>query len=284
MKKVTIKSQAKINLGLNIVSKREDGYHNLETIFYPISLADIMIFERSDSFYFETDSEELNATIENNLISRAVRALEHAARKKMNIIIHLQKHIPIGAGLGGGSSNAATTLLALNELLHLNISNEKIREIALSLGSDVPFFLKPKPSYAEGRGELLHRIHFEIGKPMLIVNPMIHISSRWAYSQITPKASEFSLKSLDKNKTINFSELKGKVKNDFEEAVFLQHPEIGMLHTKLYELGAEFVLLSGSGSSVFAIFPDIRTAHFASLQLPENYFKHIESFNKEELL
>lgn len=284
MKKVTIKSQAKINLGLNIVSKREDGYHNLETIFYPISLADIMIFERSDSFYFETDSEELNATIDSNLISRAVRALEQTARKKMNIIIHLQKHIPIGAGLGGGSSNAATTLVALNELLHLNISNEKIREIALSLGSDVPFFLKPKTSYAEGRGELLHRIHFEIGKPVLIVNPMIHISSRWAYSQIIPQASEFSLKSLDNNKIVNFSELKGKVKNGFEEAVFLNYPEISVLHTKLYELGAEFVLLSGSGSSVFAIFPDIRAAHFASLQMPENYFKHIEGFNKEELL
>ncbi|HPO54590.1 MAG: 4-(cytidine 5'-diphospho)-2-C-methyl-D-erythritol kinase [Ignavibacteriaceae bacterium] len=282
MKKVTIKSQAKINFGLNVVSKREDNYHNLETIFYPVSLSDIMIFEKSDNFYFETDSEELNATIDSNLISRAVRALEQVSRKKMNIIIHLQKHIPIGAGLGGGSSNAATTLLALNELLHLNISNDKIRELALSLGSDVPFFLKPKTSYAEGRGEILHRIHFEIQKPVLIVNPMIHISSRWAYSKITPKPSEFNLKTLDKNKIVNFSELKGKVKNDFEEAVFIEYPEIAELHGKLYELGAEFVLLSGSGSSLFAIFPDIRSAHSASMQMPENYFKYIENPEKEE--
>lgn len=275
MKKITIKSPAKINFGLNIVSKREDGFHNLETIFYPISLCDLMIFEKSDSFYFETDSEELNTTLKDNLIMKSVKLMEQASRKKINVRIRLEKYMPIGAGLGGGSSNAATTMVSLNELLHLNISTEKMKELALKIGSDVPFFFKPKPFYAEGRGEILNRINFNITKPILLVNPNIHISTKWAYSLVTPKKSDVDLASLEKMDIQNYSELNGIVLNDFEEPVFAKYPELRMLKEKLYELNAEFALMTGSGSTLFAIFPDLPSAEKAKDSLPANYFRYI---------
>ena len=189
MKYIEIKAPAKINIGLNIVEKRKDGYHNLETFFYPIcDLFDVLTFEQSDDFSFNCDVDELNS-LEDNLVVKAKTLLEDETNKKLNIKINLQKNIPIGAGLGGGSSDAAATLISLNEMFTLNIPYDRLLELALQLGSDVPFFLKAKPAIGKSRGEILAIKEFEIPKYILLVNPRIHISTKEAFANITPQPS-----------------------------------------------------------------------------------------------
>lgn len=277
MEKIIIKSPAKINFGLNIVEKRQDGFHNIETIFYPLSLCDIITFEKSDSLIFSTTSGTLNKEdFENNLIIKAVRLLENTTGKKIKVRIHLEKNIPIGAGLGGGSSNAASALASLKEMFNLHINKGKLYELAFQLGSDVPFFLKPFPSYAELRGEKLFPVEFEINKHILLINPGIHIPTRWAYSVIKPRPSSFKLTVLHKIKINDFSGLRGKVTNDFEEVVFTEYPIIQELKENLYKAGAEFVLMSGSGSSVFALFDNIERLNEANSNHKKNFFTYTE--------
>ena len=141
MNKIILKSPAKINIGLNIIRKRDDGFHDLETIFYPLLLSDILTFEKADETKLESNSNEINS-LQTNLISTAIEFLETIVDRKLNVKIYLEKNIPIGAGLGGGSSNAASTLKALNQLFELNLTYDKLSEIALKLGSDVPFFFR----------------------------------------------------------------------------------------------------------------------------------------------
>ena len=275
MQKIIIKSPAKINFGLNIVSKREDGFHNIETIFYPLNLCDIITFEKSDSFSFETSSASLNGEWENNLVVKAVRMIEAYTGRKINVSINLEKIIPIGAGLGGGSSDAAHTLLSINELFSLNIPYEKIKAFALHLGSDVPFFLHPHPSFACQRGEELHEIKFNITKPILLINPGIHISTKWAYENITPKKPEFSLSEIKNLKQIGLSNLQGKVVNDFENIVFAAYSEIKEIKNTLISSGALFALMSGSGSTIFGIFNSVKEAKSAEKIFSDRYFTFI---------
>ncbi|HPI36842.1 MAG TPA: 4-(cytidine 5'-diphospho)-2-C-methyl-D-erythritol kinase [Ignavibacteriaceae bacterium] len=277
MKKIIIKSLSKINFGLNIVGKRDDGFHNIETIFYPLSLCDIITFEKSDKLELTSTSGTLNnEALENNLIIKAVRLLENTTGKKINARIHLEKNIPLGAGLGGGSSNAASTLASIKEMFNLHINKEKLHELASQLGSDVPFFLKPIPSYAESRGEKLTPVEFEINKHILLINPGIHIPTKWAYSKIKPKPSLFKLSGLNKIQIDDFSTLIGKVRNDFEEVVFTEYPVIKKLKEELYNAGAEFVLMSGSGSSVFALFNNIDSLNKADSYYKEKFFTYTE--------
>ncbi|GAB6282299.1 MAG: 4-(cytidine 5'-diphospho)-2-C-methyl-D-erythritol kinase [Ignavibacterium sp.] len=273
MDKLEFKSPAKINFGLNIINKRADGYHNIETIFYPINLWDILTFKKSKDFSFNSNLKEIQN--ENNLIIKAIHLLEDFIKEKINVSIYLQKNIPIGAGLGGGSSNAATTLLAINELYNLNLEDEIIFELAIQLGSDVPFFLNPIPSFATSRGEEIYPIKFEIRKPILIINPGIHISTKWAYENIIPKFPLFHLSVLNKIQINNFNELKDKVVNDFEEIIFQFYPEIKKIKDDLYNLNAEFSLMSGSGSSVFGIFPNQKYANLGKQFFTKKYFTYL---------
>ncbi|MCK9209790.1 MAG: 4-(cytidine 5'-diphospho)-2-C-methyl-D-erythritol kinase [Ignavibacteriaceae bacterium] len=275
MKKIVIKSPAKINFGLNVVSKRGDGFHNIETIFYPVELHDVLTFEKAERFSF-TCNDELIHNDENNLVIKAIRLIELFVKKEIKVSITLEKNIPIGAGLGGGSSNAAHTLLSINELFAFKINEEILKGFALQLGSDVPFFLHPVPSFATSRGEILSPIEFEITKPILFVNPGIHISTKWAYQNITPKEPDFSLSSLHSNSFQNISSLNGRVVNDFEEIAFATHPQLAEIKKTMFDFKAEFALMSGSGSTMFGIFPDDDSAQSALQYFSKNYFTYLQ--------
>lgn len=275
MKRIEIKSPAKINIGLNIISKRSDGYHNLQTLFYPIyDLYDVLTFEKADEFTFTSDNDELRND-NNNLIIKAVRLLEKTSGKKLNASINLEKKLPMGAGLGGGSSNAATTLISLNELFFLGIKYEQLIKLALELGSDVPFFLRTRPAIGTSRGEILNYIDIDIDKPVLIVNPGIHISTREAFGNITPGAPQDDYTKLPTGKFTELKQLKNWVTNDFEKYVFGEYEEIKKIKEKLYADGAEFALMSGTGSTVYGIFDKEEDAVRCKDSFPENYFTFV---------
>ena len=275
MIKIVIKSPAKINFGLNIVAKREDGFHNIETIFYPIELHDVITFEKAAEFSFTCNNKEIQ-TDENNLVIKALRLVEQLIKREIAVSITLEKNIQLGAGLGGGSSNAAHTLLSINELFELQINKETLNKFALQLGSDVPFFLHPGPSFATSRGEILSPIDFEITKPILLVNPGIHISTKWAYQNITPKTPKFQLSKLRSNADNEIASLNGKVVNDFENTAFAAHPQLAEIKKTMSEFKAEFVLMSGSGSTMFGIFPDNNSAQEAQLFFSKTYFTYLQ--------
>lgn len=275
MKRIIIKSPAKINFGLNIVEKREDGFHNIETIFYPLELADTITFDKSTGFSFESSLKSLE-TDSSNLIIRALRMIEKHIGRNLNVDIKLEKTIPLGAGLGGGSSNAAHTLLSLNELFELNIHHNIIKEMALNLGSDVPFFLKPIPSFATSRGEVLEAIDFEFNKSLLLINPGIHISTKWAYDNISVKKPIKSLIDIVKTKFASFDKFENLIVNDFEKIALASYPQLISLKALLYELGAEFALMSGSGSTFFAIFSDSEKAEAAQKYFDLSYFTFLQ--------
>lgn len=275
MKKIVIKSPAKINFGLNIIVKRDDGFHNIETIFYPIELHDVLTFEKAEKFSF-TCNNELIKNDENNLVIRAVRLIEQLVKREITVSTVLEKNIPLGAGLGGGSSNAAQTLLSINDLFELQIKNEVLNNFALQLGSDVPFFLNPVPSYASSRGEILSPIDLEITKPILLVNPGIHISTKWAYQNIKSKTPIFKLNSLSSENVKDIASLKGKVVNDFENIAFAAHPQLAEIKKTMFEYEAEFVLMSGSGSTMFGVFPESSSAQKANKYFSKTYFTYLQ--------
>lgn len=278
MDKIDINSTAKINFGLNVVSKRYDGYHNIETIFYPIKLHDKITIKKSGFLTFKSNIESLSSG-EDNLIIKAVNLLGEYIKQKFHVDIVLKKNIPIGAGLGGGSSNAASALRGLLKLFNINLSEKELLNIAANTGADVTFFLDPKPKFAEGRGEVLKEINFKINYPVLIINPGIHVSTPWAYSNISSKKPEMNLISIIEKGFNDFSELKGIVTNDFEKIVFAKFPEIGEIKNNLYNLGADFALMTGSGSTLFGIFPDIMKAKEAEIKFSKKYFTYIHFEN-----
>ncbi len=273
MNKIIKKSCAKINIGLNVIRKRNDGYHDIETVFYPINLFDELTFEKSESFQFISNNKELELD-SNNLIFKAKKILEDISGKNINANISLKKNIPIGAGLGGGSSNCAVTLLSLNKLFHLDVDEKDIKKMALQLGSDVPFFLNPKPSFASFRGEVLKEINFKIGFPILIVNPGIHVSTKWAFESLRLKERKFSLEEIIEYHELHIQDFKDKITNDFEGVVFKKSPEIENIKNKMYEAGAVFSLMTGTGSTVFGIFKNLDEAVKAK-RLFKKYFSII---------
>lgn len=269
-----IKAPAKINIGLNVVSKRSDGFHNIETVFYPIfDLYDELFFEHHEDFLFTSNDSELET--QHNLIVRAKELLEKESDKVLNVKIHLEKNIPIGAGMGGGSSDAAAALISLNEMFSLGFTEDKLREFALRLGSDIPFFIKPRPSFACSRGEILQQMDIDINDPILLINPGIHISTKEAYQNIKPAAAEFDLKTLRKSDFSDSSFLINNIKNDFEEYAFNTYPEIEQIKESMYKHGAKFSIMTGSGSTVFGIFPSLMEAEAAASSLNKSYFKFI---------
>lgn len=248
-------ANCKINLGLHVTEKRNDGFHNIQTIFYPIHLKDIVeiISSTNQSFEYSNSGLPVTGSFENNLCYKAYKLVRNLFPDKVpEIKLHLHKTIPIGAGLGGGSANAAATLLLLNEKYSLDISEKHLIEIALELGSDVPFFILNTPCFASGRGEILESINIDLSNyKMLIVNPKIHISTAWAFSKIIPTFPKYSLKEIIHSP---IREWKNNLSNDFENSVFEHYPEVRFLKETLYTHGAIYAAMSGSGSTVFGIF------------------------------
>lgn len=242
----------KINLGLNILQKREDGYHNIETVFFPIPFTDILEIISS-----ENKTELINTGIpvaesENNLCLKAFHLLKKDFPELSETKIHLHKVIPIGAGLGGGSADAVFTLLLLNEKYNLNISEQKLFVYALLLGSDCPFFLSNKPCIATGRGEKLEEINLSLsGYKILLINPGIHVNTKELFQQITPAIPSKRIKEIIEQP---IEKWKDNLVNDFEKIVFLKHPEIKKIKEKLYDHHAVYASMTGTGSTMFGIF------------------------------
>jgi 4-diphosphocytidyl-2-C-methyl-D-erythritol kinase len=246
---------AKINLGLNIVEKRPDGYHNLETIFYPIPLQDaleITPWEGGERKYKLAQSGiQIAGDDEHNLVVKAYKLLDNL-HNLPPIEINLLKHIPSGAGLGGGSADAAFMLCLLNQHFQLNIPNEQLEVYAAQLGADCAFFVENKPTFAEGIGNIFSPIELSLkGYKLLLVKPDIFVSTRDAFAQIRPKRPSISLKEVAK---MPVEAWKTYMVNGFEESVFPQFPAIADIKAKLYDMGAIYASMSGSGSSVFALF------------------------------
>ena len=246
---------AKINLGLNIVENRPDGYHNLETIFYPIPLQDaleITPWEGGERKYKLAQSGiQIAGDDEHNLVVKAYKLLDNL-HNLPPIEINLLKHIPSGAGLGGGSADAAFMLCMLNQHFQLNIPNEQLEVYAAQLGADCAFFVENKPTFAEGIGNIFSPIELSLkGYKLLLVKPDIFVSTRDAFAQIKPKRPTISLKEVAK---MPVEAWKTYMVNDFEESVFPQFPAIADIKALLYDMGAIYASMSGSGSSVFALF------------------------------
>jgi 4-diphosphocytidyl-2-C-methyl-D-erythritol kinase len=275
MDNITIKTPAKINFGLNVVSKRSDGFHNIETIYYPVDICDTITFSESDKFIFETDNETLNSE-KDNLVLKAISLLEDHSKKKLNVKIHLSKKIPIGAGLGGGSSDAAAVLITLNSLFRLNIDSIKLYEMAANIGSDVPFFLNPFPSFASSKGEVLEQIDFKIDYSIFLINPGIFVSTQWAYEKIKPERPAFSLIELYRKGKLKPENYREYIINDFEKPVMQEFQAIRKLKEELYEMGADFALMSGSGSSLFAIFKNPVLSTEAKEYYENQYFTYLQ--------
>ena len=245
---------AKINLGLNVVSKRPDGYHNIETVFCPIDLCDALEIVPSDSdtdITFTPFGTDVGCHPENNLVVKAYRLLsKYYDLPGAKIFLH--KQIPSGAGLGGGSSDAAFALKMLNELFSLECSNARLEEIASELGADCAFFIRNKPVFASGTGNIFEPIDFSPKNYFLVlIKPDIFISTPKAYAMIKPAIPEKSLKEIIQQPIETW---KNEMINDFEIPVFAEYPEIKEIKDKLYEAGAVYASMSGSGSSVFGIF------------------------------
>jgi 4-diphosphocytidyl-2-C-methyl-D-erythritol kinase len=274
MNKIVLKSPAKINIGLNIIRKREDGYHDLETIFYPLLLSDILTFEKANQTTLESNSNEINS-LKTNLIFTAIELLEKIVDRKLNVKIYLEKNIPIGAGLGGGSSNAAVTLKAINQLFELNLNFDKLSETALELGSDVPFFLDPYPCFASSRGELRKNIQLAISQPILIVNPGIHISTKWAFQNLELTSHKKSLKELCDHSSVMIEDIKDFATNDFEKIVYEKYPEIKMIRDKLEASGADFVSMTGTGSTIYGVFSNLQKARWVKENFDRSNFTFI---------
>ncbi|HEY4156196.1 MAG TPA: 4-(cytidine 5'-diphospho)-2-C-methyl-D-erythritol kinase [Puia sp.] len=243
---------AKINLGLSVLSRRSDGFHNLETVFYPVRLRDILEIIPASGNTLRISGLPVPGDPKDNLLWRAYKLLKSGFPQIPPVEIQLFKSIPSGAGLGGGSSDAACMLNLLNTCFDLNIPGEKLASYALSLGSDCPFFLNPSPSFARGRGEILEPVSLDLsGYSILLVHPGKPVSTAWAYSRIRPAGATFSIKELMAEPPAN---CRDRLQNDFEIPVFQQYPELQKIKTALYEAGALYASLSGSGSSLFGIF------------------------------
>lgn len=244
---------AKINIGLSITEKRADGFHNIESIFYPINWCDVLEIIPSTKTSFVSSGIEIPGKQENNLCLQVYNTLKN----EFNIPpvrIHLKKIIPIGAGLGGGSSDAAFTLKMLNEMFELKLTNNEMEDIMRPLGSDCPFFIKNKPMFAHNKGDHFIDALLDLtGYHLLVVNPNIHISTKEAYSGITPTPARTNLQELTIEQLLSNHKL---AKNDFENSIFPNHAPIKDLKEGMGALGAKYASMSGSGSTVYGIFEE----------------------------
>lgn len=265
---------SKINIGLNVISKRADGYHNIESCFYPIGWKDALEILPSTELKFNSSGLKIPGTPSSNLCLKAYHLLQNEFGLSP-IQIHLHKVIPMGAGLGGGSSDAAFTLKILNEIFKLQIDKKSLIKYAAQLGSDCAFFIQEKAVLAKERGDVFEPIHLSLkGYFLVTVNPGLHVDTAQTYSSLTPKKPGAALKELLKGPVI---EWKRNIKNDFEEPVFKKFPEVKALKNKLYDLGADYASMTGSGSSVYGFFskkPTLTGNFPAHYQVWEQFLEH----------
>ena len=272
---------AKINIGLNVTEKRQDGFHNLETIFYPISLSDVLEFveikDQKPSFPIDLKitGRLIDADPKENICTKAYFLLRKNFFWELpELSVHLHKVVPIGAGLGGGSSNAAFFLKYLNDTFQLKLKNNELRKIAEELGSDCPFFINNQTSFAKGKGEILEPISLNLkGYHLYLITPNIHINTNEAYRNIKPKRPQIALKYLIQQA---IEEWKNLIFNDFEKIIFPKYPQIKEIKSKLYDLGAIYASMSGSGSSVYGIFDKKVNVHqyFKKMFIWHEILKH----------
>jgi 4-diphosphocytidyl-2-C-methyl-D-erythritol kinase len=243
---------AKINIGLNVVKRREDGFHNIESIFYPVlDVFDVLEIIESDELVFTSTGISIPGSIDSNLCVKAYQLIK-ADYDIPFVKIHLHKVIPIGAGLGGGSADAAFMLKALNELFNLEIPSEQLINYSRKLGSDCAFFIENKTVYAFNKGDEFQAIDFDISLfDIKIEYPNIHIGTKEAYNGISPHEPNQKIKELIKGSIVKWKET---VFNDFEASVFPKYPEIKIVKQKMYDDGAVFASMTGSGSAVFGLF------------------------------
>lgn len=267
----------KINIGLRVVRKREDGYHDLETIFYPVyGLHDELEVEIADEFAFLQDGIEVDCLPTDNLIYKVYQRMQEHFPQIGNVRIRFKKNIPFGAGLGGGSSDAAHMAIALNELFQLGLTQKQLAEEVRPLGADCPFFIYNTPCYAEGIGDKLTPISLDLsGMRLVMIKPDCGVSTKEAYTGIKPKGSSELFKVVQ-----NGSELFKEATNDFEDTVFVAHPEIAEIKQRLLDAGAVYAAMSGSGSTVFGLFEhDAEGRTDAQLRLLHEEFAQMVIFD-----
>lgn len=242
---------AKINIGLNITNKREDGFHDIETAFYPIRIHDALEIRRSEAFSFRQWGKDIPGEGGDNLCVRAYQLLKEDFDLPA-LEMHLLKQIPIGAGLGGGSADAAYTIRLMNSYLGLGLDDEQMEGYCRRLGSDCAFFIRNKPVFAYGRGDQFKPLQLDLSAyHIVLIKPPVHVSTAEAYAGVVPAKPEASLESL---LSLPPEQWKGVVHNNFERSVFARFPSIAILKEELYAKGAVYASMSGSGSSVYGIF------------------------------
>ena len=260
----------KINIGLRIVRKREDGYHDLETIFYPVyGLHDELEVEPAEEFAFLQDGLVIDCLPTDNLIYKVYKRMQEHFPQIGNVKITFKKNIPFGAGLGGGSSDAAHMAIALNELFSLGLTREQLAEEVRPLGADCPFFVYNTPCYAEGIGDELTPISLDLsGLRLVMIKPNCSVSTKEAYAGIVrhPEAEGQIKQALTEGK--HLTDMSPLLINDFEQTVFPIHPEIAAIKQRLLSAGAIYAAMSGSGSTVFGLFP---TPSYTTLHNPTQY-------------
>jgi 4-diphosphocytidyl-2-C-methyl-D-erythritol kinase len=270
---VTIRAPAKVNLILRILDRRPDGYHNLWSIMQTVGLEDelrIKLSPHAGEIRLTCNTQTL-AVDRSNLVYKAASAVLDRTQQSVGLDIELHKRIPMGAGLGGGSSDAAATIVGLNHLLHLGWSRDQLAEVTRPLGSDVPFFLFAPSAVVTGRGETVKRITIEGRRWVLLVKPGFSVETKWAYQELAttrgavrPLAADHA--ELDQHELMSWSQLAAMAENDFEEPVFSGHAVLREIKQILRAQGAELALLSGSGATVFGLFHDESAARHAQTQ------------------
>jgi 4-diphosphocytidyl-2-C-methyl-D-erythritol kinase len=268
---------AKINIGLNIIEKRSDGFHNIESVFYPVEWCDVLeiIPSPENKVKFQSSGLAIPGNESSNLCLKAWNLLQShiSIPRSVPPIIQLHKIIPMGAGLGGGSADGAFTLKMLNEIYYLKLSNEELKDFARKLGSDCAFFIENRPVFCFDKGDQFEDFILDLkGKYVILVNPDIHISSAEAYSGVTPRKLEVSLKEALKQP---ISTWKGIIKNDFEKKLLLKYPTIADVKASLYQSGAIYASMTGSGSTVYGIFEketDLKSS-FPNFSVWQGFFK-----------
>ena len=259
---------AKINLGLNVVERRPDGYHNIETVFYPIPLTDILeiVPAQGCATTLTTHGNPVDCPPEKNLVMRAYRMLAEQCDLPP-VDIHLYKHIPDGAGLGGGSSDAAHTLTMLREMFSLDLSDQQLAAMASRLGADCAFFVYNRPMAATGIGDILTPVDVALqGKVLLLVKPPVAVSTAQAYSRVTPATPPQWARDVV---TWPIQQWDGALANDFEPSVFALHPRLWLIKAALLDGGAHYAAMSGSGSTIYGIFDDVKVAEQTSAKFAD---------------
>ncbi len=252
---------AKINLGLNIVERRPDGYHNIETVFFPIPLTDVLEIVPADEVSLTCYGNPVDCPLEKNLVMKAYRLMQERYDLPP-VAMHLHKHIPDGAGLGGGSSDAAHALVMLNSMFDLGIADADLAAMAATLGADCAFFIYNRPMMATGIGDVLSPVEVDLkGKTLLLVKPPVGVDTRTAYSRVVPAPATVNLAQVV---ALPVTAWDGLLVNDFEPSVFAALPQLWLIKSRLLDAGAQYAAMSGSGSTVFGIFDSDKLAEDAA--------------------